>query len=327
MADLNKAITGYVRDVIALPKGNISDAAKSREWFLKRIANEIGARRNEPTLYIQQPFVYYGSYFKRTKVASVDEYDVLVVIDSNSGVFNQSGRAIGAGVGAAAPNHKYDSRFMKEDGSGVSPAKLLNWLKGVAKEVVDAFGGETPEREGEAVTARILSQNLRIDLVPAGVFTHAVTGETFYDIPRGDRANGWILTAPQTDIKRLNTASEKRNDFRNVIRIAKRIRDRYNFLVKSFAIEAAVVNYAYQYTWYNELARDTLNVLEYLATAFRAKLVTDPFDNSNNLIADVAQLEWYAERLHTVVEEISKCASMLDQTRADERVRRVLDNE
>jgi hypothetical protein len=327
MADLNKAIESYIRNVIASPKKDITSAANSREWFLKRIVNEIESRSNEPVLYPEKPFVYYGSYFKGTKVAAVDEFDVLVVIDSNTSVFRKGGQEVGRGIGDASPNHKYAQKYIKEDGSGVSPAKMLNWLKAVVLTVMDCFDGQAPERAGQAVTAEIISQNLKIDLVPAGIFRRTTDGRIFYDIPRGDKENGWILTAPEDDMARLEKVAQNRSNFRNVIRIAKRAADMRNFTVASFAIETAVVNYAYNATWYNQLHLDLAGVLTWLAAQFRAGRIPDPFEHTTNLIGEVESLGWYAERLDEVVEALSACGRIFDQTEANERVQRILDNE
>jgi hypothetical protein len=46
------------------------------------------------------------------------------------------------------------------------------------------------------------------DQVPAGMFRHNVSGETFYNIPRGDRGNGWIATAPHRDMERLKAVAQ-----------------------------------------------------------------------------------------------------------------------
>ena len=327
MADLNAALETYIRDVIALPRRDISSAAKSREWFLHRIANEIGARTNQPALYAERPFLHHGSYFKGTKVGAVDEFDVLVVIDSNSGVFRRDDAMVGLGLGSAEPNHKYAERYAKEDRSGVSPGKMLNWLKDVTETVIRSFGGEAPEREGQAITARIVSQDLNIDLVPAGIFRREPDGKIFYDIPRGDTANGWILTAPEDDIAHLDKIAENRANFRNVIRIAKRVAKTRSFTVRSFAIEAAVVNYAYAAAWQNQLFSDVVNVIRWLATQLRSGRVPDPFEKATNLLADVESLVWYAQRLDELVAALSTCAAIPDQRQANDRVRRLLENE
>ncbi|HSH28750.1 MAG TPA: hypothetical protein VK971_02490 [Thiohalobacter sp.] len=106
MADVSKLIERYIADVIRLPKGDVSEAVASREWFLKRIRSVISKRHEngtrEPELY-KDPFIYFGSYFKKTKVAAVDEFDVLVVIDSNTGQFSVGGEKLGEGLGDLPP--------------------------------------------------------------------------------------------------------------------------------------------------------------------------------------------------------------------------------
>ena len=103
MGDVSKAIQKYLDEYIRLNLSDISQSAKSREWLLQRILNKINQRASDglkqPVLYSARPFVYFGSYFKKTKVQVVDEYDVLVVIDSNGGMFSQSGSKIGDGQG------------------------------------------------------------------------------------------------------------------------------------------------------------------------------------------------------------------------------------
>jgi hypothetical protein len=109
MADLDPAIERYIATDIALNARDISECAASREWFLTRIQNEIEADADAPQLLAASPFVNFGSYFKRTKVRDVDEFDVLVVIDSNSGVFTSGGERVGEGQGDADPNHSAES--------------------------------------------------------------------------------------------------------------------------------------------------------------------------------------------------------------------------
>ena len=326
MGDVTAAIRKYVNEELRLSQSDISQTLRSREWLLKRIDNVINARYREPVLYSQQKFVYFGSYFKGTKVKAVDEYDVLVVIDSNGGMYSQGGTKIGDGQGYASPNHKYDSKYYKSDGSGISPAKMLNWLRGVVEEVTSAFGGEAPIRNGQAVTATIKSSNVSIDLVPAGIFNKTADGSTFYNIPRGDAGNGWITTSPRADIDLLNLVAKDKSDFRNVIRITKRIKDAYDFKVSSFAIESAVVTHGLLNEWHNDLFLDVAQSLLTLSTYFTNGSILDPYDRSNNLIDGVSSLNWYASRLSTIVDRLLKCAKMNDQAAINAWVYRAFEN-
>lgn len=326
MGDVSKAISIYIDDEIRLNITAISQSVKSREWFLKRIANVIESRQREPVLYAPENFIYFGSYFKGTKVKSVDEFDVLVIIDSNTGIYSRDGSEIGEGQGAANPNHKYDRKYFKSDDSGISPAKMLNWLKGIVTEITDAYGGEAPERNGQAITATIQSQNLRIDLVPGGVFKRNSDGTVFYNIPKGDKNNGWILTSPRADIDLLNSAAQNKDDFKNVIRIAKRIKDTYNFNVPSFAIETAIISYGSTNRWHNNLYHDVTGAIKYLAGSFSVGNIPDPYDANNNLLSGIDSLSWYADRLDKIKAELEKCINIDDQEKVNDRVRKAFEN-
>lgn len=327
MGNVTSAIRAYIFEEIQLNRSNIQQAARSREWFLDRLATAIEKRRNEPPLYYPEPFVYFGSYFKGTKVKAVDEYDVLVVIDSNTGIFSEAGVEIGIGQGSAYPNYKYNQRFQKSDGSGVSPSRMLNWLKGVVQEVTDAFGGEAPERCGQAVTAMIKSRNLKIDLVPAGIFKRYSDDTIFYNIPRGNKANGWIVTSPRTDIELLSNIARDRDNFRNVVRLTKRIKETYNFLVTSFAIETAVILYGIQFDWYNDLFLDVRGVLTYLSLLFRQGSIPDPYALENNLVDGVVGLSWYADRIDRIISELDKCCDLQEQEKVKNNIRKAFENQ
>ena len=326
MGDVSQALNGYIGEVIKLPQSDISSAVRSREWFIDLVKQEIRGRTDEPALYPERNTLHFGSYFKGTKVAAVDEFDILVILDSNNGVFRQNGISVGSGLGRANPNPKYNEEYKKSDGSGVSPTKLLNWLKDVVESATGKYGVETPVRNGQAITATIKSKDLKLDLVPAGVFRHNSSGETFYNIPRGDRGNGWILTTPHRDIERLKEVAYNKKNFRNVIRLCKRIRDTYNFSVSSFAIESAIVEYADGNYWYGDLYLDFRVVLKSLIGAFREGEIRDPYNSQDNLIAGVESIGWYADRLEKIVEGMDECAGWTRQDEVRERIYELLEN-
>jgi len=326
---VKKAIHHYLDNHINLSQKDISTSAKSREWFLKRIENVITSRSGEPKLYSGthgDKFIYFGSYFKGTKVADVDEYDVLVLIDSNSGNFHRSGQQIGFGQGTISPNPKYYKKYYKDDDSGVSPAKMLNWLKSVVDEVVKVYDGEAPIRDGQAITATIKSQNLKIDLVPAGVFLNT-QGTVFYNIPDGSSSNSWITTSPKLDMEMLDNLAKDRKDFKNVIRILKRIKNTYNFQVPSFPIEISAVHYVHANSWYHDLYIDTTGLIRFLSTFFRTGHIPDRYNDNQNLLAGIENLDWYADRLDNIVERLESFHTRLtDQEDIKNRVIALLEN-
>lgn len=307
MEMVNAAIEKYLKEEIALSKKDISKAVKSREWFLDRLYNLISSKKDSPILLKELPFKCYGSYVKGTKVRDVDEFDVLVIIDSNDGVFSKGGNETGKGIGTASPNPKYLEKYKKSDGSGVSPAKMLNWLRSQIKEITDSFGGEAPERNGQAVTATIKSLDLALDFVPAGVFRRMSDSSVFFNIPRGDKENGWIVTSPDHDANLLEQAATGRTNLKNVIRLSKRIKDTYNFLVPSFALETAMIYYVSSRRWYNNLFFDVCYFLEFVADSFSSGKIQDSYDPQVNLIEGVESLSWYSERLTSIIQELGQC--------------------
>jgi hypothetical protein len=330
VGDVTAAVHHYIDNVIRLSQSDISTSAASREWFLDRVISAIRRRSDADTtaLLLYKPtLVYFGSYFKGTKVSVVDEYDVLLVIDTNHGVLSEDGTTTGHGQGVADPNPLFEGRYTKTDGAGVSPAKLLNWLQEVVGEVVDSFGGNAPIRNGQAVTARIVSKDITIDLVPAVTLTRVSDARPFYAIPSGDASGGWIATSPDEDKSRIAELAKTRQDFRNVIRILKRVRDCYNFKVTSFAIETDVASYAEQTSWTPFVGLEVRCALAHLARAFRSGSVTDPFDPSKNLLDGVASLDWYAERIDTIVGVMDSCAGVADQEQVRAAVYRAFENE
>jgi len=330
VGDVNAAVRHYIENVIRLSQADISASAKSREWFLDRVTTTIARRADdgtdEPVLY-QPTTVYFGSYFKSTKVGVVDEYDVLLVVDTHNGVMRENGITVAYGHGVADPNPLFNKRLYKDDGSGVSPAKLLNWLKRVVEEVVDSFGGTAPIRNGQAVTAQIVSRDISIDLVPAATLTRSSDGKAFYAIPSGDASGGWISTSPEEDKAHLAEVAQGKKDFRNVVRVLKRIRDCYNFTVSSFAIETDVVRYAESTYWTEYVGLEVRHALIHLARSFRSSGISDPFDPSKNLIDGVSSLDWYADRIDSIVEALDRCKEMSDEEKVRELVYKAFENE
>jgi len=327
---VKKAISYYLDNYISLSQRDISTSGKSREWFLKRVENVINSRSGEPKLYSGthgDKFIYFGSFFKGTKVADVDEYDVLVLIDSNSGYFSRSEQRIGTGQGIANPNPKYYRKYYKEDNSGISPAKMLNWLKSIVDEVVETYDGEAPIRDGQAITATIKSEDFKIDLVPAGVFLNA-QGVVFYNIPDGSISNSWITTSPKLDIEMLNKLADGRDDFKNVIRILKRIKDTYNFQISSFPIEMSAVHYVYANDWRQDLYIDTTGLIRSLSISFRNGNIPDKYNDDQNLLDGIENLDWYADRLDNIAESLDSFHDRLtDEDDVKNRVVSLFENE
>jgi hypothetical protein len=315
MADIKLALKRFIDSEIALSKSDIDSAAKSREWLVTKIVDRI-KEKGEIVLHNAGPYIYFGSYFKGTKVGNADEFDVLLVIDSNTGIYSVGGVEVGTGLGAASPNPKYSPDFFFEDGSKISPAKMLNWLKRTIAEVTKEYGGEVPERAGEAVTALIKSKGIKIDFVPAGVFSYkADPKKFFFNIPSGNKSANWKSTNPLEDMERMKYYSENRNDFKNVIRLIKYIKDKdqYNMAIPSYAVESTLIRYVESNNWEQNLYIDFMNALLFMYQQMKANSLKDPFDESINLFSSIENIEWYADRLLEIRSKIISSKEILDQ--------------
>ena len=325
--DLDRILNKFIDNEIRLTKKDIEASAKSRDWVLEKIKSKINSLINQPSLYGEEPFVKYGSYFTGVQVADVDEFDVLVVIDSCSGVFSKpAGTPYGDGLGTASPNHKYDDDLKKSDQSGVSPTKLLNWLQSVVADVAKTYGGEAPEKDGQAITLNIKGSDIRIDLVPAGIFRRKSDGSIFYNIPNGKKDNGWILTNPKLDAERIKRIASAKDGFKNIIRIHKYLRTKYNFKIKSYAIQTNISDYAEASYWWTSLFDNFLACLKNLKASVDRKNIPDGYDSSVNLLADTESLDYYSERLSKIITSLESLKNETDSEVAYQKLCYILSN-
>lgn len=327
MGTLSRAIENYIASTIRYSNHDRDKAIKSREWFLNRIKQSISKQSYAPQLYERDKIVYFGSYFKGTKVRAVDEFDVLIVLDSCSGYFFRDGITYGKGLGTASPNYLFDKRFYKLDETGISPTKLLNWLQRLTLEIVNSFDGEAPERNGQAITATIKSQNLKIDLVPAVICENMQSNTPpFYVIPKGDNTNSWLVTRPREDINLLQAIAQDKANFRNIIRIIKRIKSTYNFQLSSFAIETAIIKYGKVCAWHDDVATNLKAVISDLSQVISSGYLKDPFDNVN-LLEGISSLSWYAQRLNNIKQELDTLSNITyEQPKLNQLVEKLFEN-
>lgn len=325
---LDRLASKFVSEEIALDQEDISSAVKSKEWLLDRIKTKIKEKTNGPQLYAEDPLIGYGSYFAKLKVADVDEMDFLLVIDSNTGIFRNDGTTeYGKGLGSASPNHKYNSEFMKSDSSGVSPNKLLGWLRGICWEVLEPLNGEMPVIDGPAIKVVIKSTGLKFDLVPAGVFERTNgSGNIFYNIPRGDAAEGWLLTNPRKDIERIERLAEQHEGFRNVVRLLKFVRDHYGLPLSSYALQCVVCLYAENFQWQGDLLANLHHALILLENKLRNGVVEDGFDPAINLLKDLVNPGQYANVVQSIYLRLSVLGNESDEDVAYDKLWQILKN-
>lgn len=325
--DIDSLFGKFIDENIRLEQKDVEASAKSREWFLERLKSEISKDESNPKLYVADPFVKFGSYFAGTQVKPVDEKDVLVVIDSNTGVFSRSGSSYGKGLGSANPNKKYNSKYMKDDGTGVSPTKQLNWLKKLADNILIPLGGEASFRNGQSVTIKLKSKNLKIDLIPAGIFSRTIdSNNIFYNIPNGKADNGWIITNPKIDLIRLKNLAQSKNGIKDIVRLLKFIRDSYKMNISSYAIQCSVCDFAEDNYWSENFSYNFEWALKSFIRDLKLGTIYDGYNPNLNLLDGVESLGYYAGRLENVESVLSSLQQEDSRDSAYKKMVNILSN-
>ncbi|MDY2881583.1 MAG: hypothetical protein SOT71_02895 [Romboutsia timonensis] len=290
---INTEFNKFISNNLTLDQKDISSAVSSREWLINKVINKIAEKTDCPQLYSENgsKYIQFGSYFKGTKVSNVDEFDILLIVDTSHGIFKKGNITKGNGIGNLTVNPLYLKKYYKENEDVVSSRKLLNWLKDIVDEVLEPYECEPSERDGQAVTAYIKSKNLHIDFVPGCIFQDVNTSGSdgvFYIIPKGDINCGWIVTNPRIDKDIIKDKSSINSQFKNTIRLFKYLfKDSYNVQIGSYAVESAVVDYEDKKFFWNDYGYDFLGVLNHIIDLVEDGNIPDMRDNSINLLGDV----------------------------------------
>lgn len=286
---INTEFNKFINENITLSQDDIYKKVNSRQWVVDKVIAKIKEKTDCPQLYKEgsYEYIHFGSYFKGTKVSTVDEFDIMLIIDSNGGQFSSNNKKVGDGVGIVNPNHKYDEKYKKDDGF-VSPTKIINWLKATIDDALKNYGCEASERAGQAVTVHMKSKDYYIDFVPGSIFKKTNSDDIFYTIPRGDKNQGWIVTNPRVDKQILTDISSKYTQFKNTIRLFKYLfKNSYTITIGSYAVESAVVDYENDNTFFDDFEYDFIGVLNHIIGLVEGNNIPDMRDNSINLLGDI----------------------------------------
>lgn len=290
---INDEFVKFINKNLALTKRDIQESVKTREWIINRVISTIEKQDKQPQLYCEnnKKYISFGSYFKGTKVSNVDEFDILLIIDTNNGQFVKGNIKDGNGIGTADPNYLYSSKFYKSGETNVSSRKLLNWLKDMVDEALSPWGCESSERDGQAVTAYIKNTDVHIDFVPGCIFQKVgYYGQDgfFYIIPKGDINCGWIETNPRIDKEIIANLSKKNIQFKNTIRLFKYLfKESYPIRLSSYAIESAIVAYTKENIFFDDYEFDFIGIIDFLERLIEEENIPDMRDKSINLIGEI----------------------------------------
>lgn len=323
---LNQIIEDFSTEYLAQNSKDMQACAKSRDHFISKLKDKIKVDKYGPQLYSQEPIINFGSRFDGTQYGDVDEMDLLIVIDSNNGQYTFDGRVIGTGKGNQSPNHKYDEKFLKADKSGVSGIKLCNWLKDKASEIIEeGYKASTkPIKDGQAVTVEVKSLGLSFDLVVAGVFEHLDGHGIFYNISDGTSKNDWILTNPKADKAKMKELADSYDNFCDVIRAIKFIKDSHQIIISSHTVKSSVADFAENallgYAWSDSFWDDLKGALNHLEKSLRNKhipdlLVSYKTRKHENLISGLENNTICADKIQKVISGLNEIENLKEEER------------
>ncbi|MEG1482842.1 hypothetical protein [Clostridium sp.] len=288
---VNSEFNKFIDNNITLDQGDISKKAESRRDIIDAVIKKIKEKGDCPQVYKENntEYIHFGSYFKGTKVGNVDEFDVMLIIDSNEGIFSVGGTKKGEGQGGLSPNPKYNGNYNKEDESGISPRKIMNWLKNTIEEALDKTKYKVDIiKDGQAVTVKNEKEYYAVDFVPGGIFKDINTQEIFYIIPKGDANLGWIVTNPNIDKEIIKDKASTNSQFKNTIRLFKYLfKESYNVTISSYAVESAVVDYEEINYFWNDYSYDFEGVLNHIINLVENDNIPDMRDNEINLLGTI----------------------------------------
>lgn len=322
---INTEFNKFISNNLTLDQKDISSAVSSREWLIDKVINKIAEKTDCPQLYSENgsKCIQFGSYFKGTKVSNVDEFDIMLIVDSKGGKYTSDGVKIGDGIGTVSPNPKYNKKYYKENEDMVSSRKLLNWLKDIVDEVLEPYGCEPSERDGQAVTAYIKSKDLHIDFVPGCIFQRVNTDGSdgvFYIIPKGDINCGWIETNPRIDKNIIKDKASVNNQLKNTIRLFKYLfKDSYNVSIGSYAVESSVVDYEDKNYFWNDFKYDFGGVLNHIIGLVEDGNIPDMRDSSINLLG-VVNKDTLLKKLNNIKDKFNKLDEKSDTFAEDVEV-------
>jgi hypothetical protein len=287
---INTEFNKFISNNIALSQDDISKKVGSRQWVIDKVIAKIKEKTGCPQLYKEGniEYIHFGSYFKGTKVSIVDEFDIMLILDSNGGMFSIGGTKVGDGVGITSPNPLFNGNYHKEDNSGVSPRKIMNWLKKTIDEALEAYGCEASEKDGQAVTVYLKSKDYYIDFVPGCIIKKLNSDDIFYVIPKGDTNGNWIQTNPRIDKEIIADVSSNYTQFKNTIKLFKYLfTNSYNVAIGSYAVESCVIDYESKHTFYDDFEYDFIGVLNHIIGLVEGDKIPDMRDSNINLLGNI----------------------------------------
>lgn len=173
-----------------------------------RLVEVIKSKADGGRLPSPRDFVLIGSYKRGTKIAPLDDVDMLYVMGYAKRVDN-TGRHI-----LTSCDFEFGSTFMEPE-DNISSVKVLDLIKRVLQEV---YFRSVVRRDGEVVNVYLSSYEVGFDIVPA----FWIENDNYYLMPAGSGSTYWKRTNPKIDETILDELNKQHNNLlKNTVRIMK----------------------------------------------------------------------------------------------------------
>jgi len=195
MSDLvpHQAFENLLSRSINLSQSQISQGSKSQNFLRDLLNNKEKEHPHFPWL-VDGDFLS-GSYARGTKIAPLNDIDVMMVLDGSGLCEIRNGLITNAEVRGA--RHGSPATSLHIDARGlVDSKKILEVFRDVLNET---YPDSQIKKDGQAINVWLESYGLGLDIVPCFHIVPRDGSRDYYYIPTGGESTGWMSTNPKID--------------------------------------------------------------------------------------------------------------------------------
>ena len=237
---VNDAFVEFIRDVVNLDPGIVTDARQSRDNLLDNI-KEFDGDNDFFQLYWEKR-IPFGSFGRGTKCRPLDDIDYMVCLSANGCTYDTSSQWDDIPIYTGGTE---DERLLlcvdDENENRLNSTKVINRFVKKVKGVREYHRSEV-HKNGQAAVLNLMSKEWSFDIVPCFYTTTESNGRNYYLIPNGK--GNWMKTDPVMDRDKVEDEDAR---LERRLRLLVRMMKRWNRVKKipsleSYALETLVVN-------------------------------------------------------------------------------------
>ena len=268
---IQAALSEFRASHVDLRPGEVERARSSRDFLRQRLPQVANAAQS--VMRFTGESIPYGSFARKTKIAPLDDVDLMFTVDLGSVSISKNWLKQGGATAMASPTgHNFggtfhrapDRRIMRPDGS-INSTTVLNAIK-LHLSAIPQYSSAEIRRNGVAVVLNLNSYPWSFDIVPALELRNALTSSTrTFVIPDG--LGGWQYTDPRLDAARTTQQNQQAGGhLLGTIRLLKFWNRLNGNRIQSYHLEAMLAQASSLY-WPTDPLEVLQNRLSHLASA------------------------------------------------------------